>query len=146
MSAALDAIPRPDWADVVVVSLPAGASADPSLWAREIFSLRSAPAWVRALLRVRQVVAGLIGVRRASRSVFDAWDVTGDEALISVADSHLDFSVGVGVDSSRSLLSITTAVRFHGWRGRLYFVPVRFLHDPGTRSMATHAVRRLTRR
>jgi hypothetical protein len=35
------------------------------------------------------------------------------------------------------------AVTLKGWRGRLYFVPVRLLHDAVTRSMMAAAVRRL---
>jgi len=38
---------------------------------------------------------------------------------------------------------VTTAVRLKGWRGRVYFVPVRLLHDPVTRSMMASAANQL---
>jgi hypothetical protein len=37
---------------------------------------------------------------------------------------------------------VTTAVQLKGWRGRLYFLPVRFGHDQITRSMMAAAGRR----
>ena len=40
---------------------------------------------------------------------------------------------------------MTTAVWFHGRRGRAYFLPVRFLHDPVTRAMTRRAIDRLAR-
>ena len=41
------------------------------------------------------------------------------------------------------LVHVTTAVTLKGWRGRVYFAPVRLLHDAVTRSMMTAAARRL---
>ena len=38
---------------------------------------------------------------------------------------------------------VTTAVTLKGWRGRVYFAPVRLLHDAVTRSMMIAAARRL---
>ena len=73
--------------------------------------------------------------------MFGSAEVIGEEALIAVDDTHLDFRAAVGVDSERSLLRVTTAVRFNGWQGRLYFVPVGLLHGPVTRAMMHRAVR-----
>ena len=47
------------------------------------------------------------------------------------------FRVGVGVDAQGGLVRVTTVVRLKGWRGRLYFLPVRLLH-----SMVVHALLR----
>jgi hypothetical protein len=40
---------------------------------------------------------------------------------------------------------VTTAVWFHGRRGRTYFLPVRVLHDPVTRTMTRRAIARVAR-
>jgi hypothetical protein len=97
------------------------------------------------LLGLRQVLVRLIGVKRAPSSVFDIDAVVGEEALIAADDRHLDFRAGVGIDVEQRLLRVTTVVRFHGWRGRLYFIPVGLLHDPITRAMARRAVRDFVR-
>jgi hypothetical protein len=146
-SLALRDHPPPDWADVVVERLPDGLTTltDPARWAREIFSVESVPPAVSALMGLRQVVAPLVGASRASWDVFAVRQVEGDEALIDCPDRHLDFRAAVGVDVDARLLRVTTAVWFHGRRGRIYFVPVRFLHDPVTRTMTRRAVARLAR-
>ncbi|MEX2132951.1 MAG: DUF2867 domain-containing protein [Acidimicrobiia bacterium] len=147
-SAAFDDIPQPDFADVVLVSIPATDHPiieDPAWWAERVFSLRSMPRWIALLLGLRQMLVRLIGVNRAPSSVFDVKSVVGEEALIAGDDSHLDFRAGVAVDVRQRLLRVTTVVRFHGWRGRLYFLPVGLLHDPITRAMARRAVRDFVR-
>lgn len=147
MSLALRGQPAPDWADVVVESLPAEAAlrTDPAAWADEIFSAPSLPAPVMAMMGVRQLLAPLVGASRGSWNAFAVREVSGHEALIVQTDRHLDFRASVGVDPDTRLLWVTTAVWFHGWRGQSYFLPVRFLHDPVTRSMMRRAIGRVAR-
>ena len=143
-SLALDEVPRPDHLDVIAVPLPAGASTDPALWTRTIFSIDSTPVWVRAAFGLRQLLAPLIGVPRGDRrTAFAVQRVVGEEALIVTNDRHLDFACGVGVDAQRHLVRMTTTVRLHGWRGRVYFAPVALVHPAVVRSMMRRAARRL---
>ena len=144
-SLALRGQPPPDWADVVVETVPAtlAGMSDPARWAREIFSVRSVPPAVTGLMGLRQLFAPLVGASRGTWEVFDVSDVQGDEALIAYPDRHLDFRAAVGVDVEARLVWVTTAVWFHGMGGRAYFLPVRFLHDPVTRSMTRRAIGRL---
>lgn len=142
-SLVLEALPDFNFGDVVILPLPEGTTVDPILWAEEIFRVESVPGWVKVLFVIREALVGLIGVRRAPKGVFAVQDVRGEEALILSRDRHLDFGVAVAVDPARMLLRITTAVMLHGWRGRLYFLPVRVLHAPVTRAMAAAAMRRL---
>ena len=144
-SIVFDDIPRPDFADVVIVTIPTSVdslSSDPAWWAQQVFNVRSAPTWVQILLGVRQALVRLIGVEPSDSSVFNVDMVENGEALISADDRHLDFRASVSVDLEARLLYVTTAVRLHGWRGRVYFAPVSLLHAPVTRSMARRAVRR----
>lgn len=143
LSLAFADIPAPDFADVVIVAVPRTPfplPGDPAWWAQQVFSVRSAPGWVKVLLLLRQAVVGLIGVDRSDRSVFAVDKVEGEEALIAADDRHLDFRAAVRVDVENRLLSVTTTVKLHGWRGRTYWIPVSVLHGPVTRSMAKRAV------
>ena len=143
VSMAFDDIDRPDFADVAVRPFPSGLPVDPETWARAIFAVSSAPMWVRWLLGLRQLLVPLIGVRRAGSGVFDVDRVSGEEALISEDDRHLDFRVAVGIDVTARLVRVTTAIRLHGWRGRLYFAPVRVIHGPIVQAMVSRAITRL---
>jgi len=144
-SLALDEVPRPDHLDVIGVPLPEGASTDPALWTRTIFSIESTPIWVRLAFGLRQLLVPLIGVRPGDPdTAFAVTRVVGEEALVEASDRHLDFAAGVGVDAERGLVRLTTAVRLHGWRGRLYFAPVALVHPAVVRSMMRRAARRLT--
>lgn len=146
VSLAFSGRPAPDWADVVLESVPEGgraAPADPARWAAEVFAVGSAPPPVVALMALRQAVVPLIGIDPAPRDVFGVRRVEGDEALITHEDRHLDFQAGVGFDPVSRILRVTTAVWLKGWRGRVYFAPVSVLHDPVTRSMMRRAIRRV---
>jgi hypothetical protein len=142
-SLALRDIPEPDFADAAIVPLPAGATTDPRVWAEEMFRLRTMPAWIGAALAVRQAVVPLLGIRRAPRDTFAVRDQVGDEVLIAADDTHLDFRCGVAVDRSAQLVRVTTTVRLHGWRGRVYFAPVRMLHPVVIQAMIRRAGQRL---
>jgi hypothetical protein len=143
-SLAFDDIPRPDHADVAVVPLPPGATTDPAEWARTIFHRSSIPGWVQALFVARQLLAPLVGIPQGGRDVFRVRKVVGEEALIVRDDVHLDFRAGVGVDAAAGLVRLTTVVRLRGFRGRLYFTPVRLVHPVIVQAMLANAARRLT--
>ena len=56
-------------------------------------------------------------------TMFEVDRVEGSEALVTASDPHLDFWVGVAVDTVDNRLVATTVVKLHGWRGRLYWIP-----------------------
>ena len=143
VSAAWRDVPRPDFIDVAAAVLPPGAPVDPRLWASEIFSINAAPLSVRVLMLLRQIVVPVLRIPRGTRSVFAVHEVVGEEALIVKDDVHLDFRAGVGVDAERGLVRVTTVVRLKGWRGRLYFLPVRLLHSVVLHAMLRAACRRV---
>ncbi len=143
MSAAFDVVPHPDWASTTIVAIPSDAPDDPAAWAREIFDARSVPAWAKALFGVRMVAAKLLRLPPGNPSMLAVDHVVADEAVIDTDDVHLHFGAGVRADPAAGLLYVTTAVALKGWRGRVYFAPVRFLHDPITRSMIHSAIKRV---
>jgi hypothetical protein len=138
---AFEDIPAPDHADALVTPQPAGSSDDPAAWAQLIFSVATAPSWVRLLFGARAALTPIIGIPRPPRNIFEVRRVEGDEALIAFDDRHLDFRCGVGVDAEHRLVRVITTVRLKGWRGRLYFAPVRLLHPLVVSSMLRRACR-----
>ncbi|GAB2654678.1 DUF2867 domain-containing protein [Prescottella soli] len=145
-SLALEDIPRPDFVDVVAAPLPPGATDDPRVWAETVFAVGSSPIWIRLAFAVRQLLVPLIGVPRGGRDIFAVSRVQDGEALISVDDRHLDFRAGVAVDAEAGLVRVTTVVRLRGWRGRVYFAPVRVVHPVVVMSMLRRACTRLAPR
>lgn len=142
-SIAFSDIAEPHYADAILVKVPGGKPLpeDPAWWTNQIFSVRSAPIWIQALLALRQAVVGLIGINRAPSSVFEIDRVENGEALISEDDTHLDFRTALRVHTESRVLQLTTVVRLHGWRGRLYWSVVSLFHGPVTRSMMKRAAR-----
>lgn len=140
-SLAFREIPRPDYADVCLATLPNGAGTDPTEWAERLFSLESMPRWVAGAMGLRQALVPLIGIPRASQDTFKVTDQSGEEALIFVRDKHLNFAAAVGVDPVSRLIRVTTAVELKGWRGRLYFGVVRPVHPIVVNSMLKKATR-----
>lgn len=143
-SAAFDDVPRPDFADVAVAAFGPTAPTDPAVWAEAIFGLRSMPAPIRALLALRQALVPLLGLKPSPKDTFAVREVRGEEALIRADEPHLDFRVGVGVDAQARLVRVTTVVKLHGRRGRVYFAPVSLAHAVITQSMLRRAVRTLS--
>ncbi|MFC4224323.1 DUF2867 domain-containing protein [Lysinibacter cavernae] len=140
-SLVFDSMPAPDFTDLLAIPLPSGTSTDPRVWAEAIFGTAGIPVWVGAALAIRQFLVPLIGIPRAATSVFDVTRVEGEEALIVAPDKHLTFHCAVGVDAQQRLLRVTTAVTLNGWRGKLYFAPVRLAHPVVVRSMMLKASR-----
>jgi Protein of unknown function (DUF2867) len=139
-SSAYQLMPRPDWAATTTVAVTDGSARDAQGWAGAVFAVGSMPLWVRALFGVREVVARLLRIPPGRPGLFAVREVRDGEALIDTDDRHLRFVAGVQADDH--LLHVTTVVQLKGWRGQLYFLPVRFLHDQITRSMMTAAARR----
>ncbi|MBT2586575.1 DUF2867 domain-containing protein [Arthrobacter sp. ISL-95] len=140
-SLAFREIPKPDYADVCLATLPEGAGTDPKEWAERLFSLKSMPRWVSAAMGLRQALVPLIGVPKAPRDTFTVTDRAGEEALIFVQDKHLNFAAAVGVDPVSRLIRVTTAVELKGWRGKLYFGVVRPVHPIVVNAMLKKAIR-----
>src|SRR5277367_4084781 len=120
MSVAYQLMPHPDWATTTTVAVPDAS-------AQAVFAVGSMPSWVKALFGAREVVARLLRIPPGRPEAFAVREVRDGEALIDTDDRHLRFVAGVR--AGEGLLHVTTAVRLKGWRGRLYFLPVRFLHD-----------------
>ncbi|NUS01163.1 MAG: DUF2867 domain-containing protein [Nonomuraea sp.] len=145
-SSALEDIPSPDYADMIIGVLPSGATEDPRVWAEGIFSIAAMPRWIVAAMGLRQALVPLLGLKRSPRDTFKVSRVEGEEALIVRDERHLDFRCGVAVDAAARLVRVTTTVRLKGRRGRIYFWPVRLVHPIVVHAMLRSARRRLASR
>lgn len=143
-SLAIDACPEPDVIDVQALRLPPGAPTDAAWWLGEMFGFRHTSLAVRALFGLRRVLAVVVGakVRPDPAGVFAPDAADEREVMAHEDDRHLEFWLGVAADGG--LLQVTTVVRLHGWRGRLYWIPVGALHGPVTRTMMRRAVARVS--
>ena len=140
-SLALRDIPRPDYASVAIVPIEPSGSVDPAAWARRIFSVRDMPLWIKAAFGVRQALVPLLGIERSPAGIFAIRELADDEVLVAADDTHLDFRCAIAIDEQTRVLCVTTTVRLHGTRGRIYFWPVRLAHPIVMRSMIRAAGR-----
>jgi uncharacterized protein DUF2867 len=133
------ALPAVDWSDAYAVSFPGRPPGDPQQWADAIF--HSPPLWVGALFGVREVLVRLAGIEPGTRHAFDTLDWNPDEVLLGIDQSHLGFRASVLLERRRVVLS--TVVRVHNRRGRLYSAVVRRVHPLVVRSMLARAAQRV---
>ncbi len=135
---------RRDLADAFAVRVPPGTTTDPQDWADAVF--RSPPPAVAALLRLRNVLAPLIGVEQGDATAFDTVARTDHEVLLGVDAAHLDFraSVLVEPDADGCTVTVSTVAATRSAAGRIYLRVVRLVHPRVVRAMVRRAARRAT--
>lgn len=136
-------VPFHDYTDAFRVRVDEAAFPDVDALARA-FGDR-VPAWIRALMWIRDGFAGLVGLKRSTDAPATGNDalVVGnsigffrivarneDEIVAGEDDSHLDFRVSFlrGRDDVGAFVTVSTVVRFNSAVGRAYFVPVGPFH------------------
>ena len=159
---AADSLPRVDFVDSYSLRLPPDA---PDIDSLALTALSDWPAWVRALLHLRDLLVAPLGLQTGGRWMATCSErplapgghvgffqvcarESGDdreELLLGGQDSHLDFCLSLLTARDRDgeqRLAVTTVVHFNNVVGRLYFVPVRPFH----RLILWSQMRRLARR
>ena len=104
-----------------------------------------APAWVVYLLKIRDSIVGIFGLKTANKDdikianyypvgskagYFTVLDRNDNEIVMGEKDKHLNFrtSVFINRNSTDSEIYLSTAVQFNNIWGRLYFWPVKPFH------------------
>ncbi|NRR32898.1 DUF2867 domain-containing protein [Oxalobacteraceae bacterium] len=141
--------PHPYLADAFAIGLPANASTDPEQLARFIFG--NQPPWVSVLLRIRDALVSLFGLKTTSQlgrasgqrvGFFRIYATSAREIILGEDDSHLDFrasllvqpaggaadGANVGANLGEPLLVLTTVVNCHNWLGRAYITIIAPFH------------------
>ncbi len=144
-------------ADAYSIELPAGASTNPELLARFIFS-QLAP-WVSKLMAVRDAVVGRFGLKTAKQltlpgaesatdrvGIFKIYSTSPTELVLGEDDKHLDFRLSVlctnqSSPAGKRHLTLSTVVHCHNRLGRLY----SFVIAPFHRLVVQSSLRRAAR-
>jgi len=139
---AAGALPRIDYSDAFAVERRRETPAEPQAWADAIF--HSPPAWVAALMGLREALVGLVGIERGGPEAFAVLARDGDEVLLGSDAGHLDFRAVVRTEPEQVVL--TTVVQLNNLRGHAYFGLVRLAHPLVVRSMLRRAALRMARK
>lgn len=129
-------LPEADWADSYCVRLDRN-----DLVPMEVASelIGRAPRWVGALLKIRNRIVGLFGLKSAELELtgqdkiggFPVIDHDGERVLLGFDDKHLDFRIIVTVEpegAGHQHVSLTTLVNRHNLFGRIYILVVTPFH------------------
>lgn len=110
---------------------------------------KSFPKWFLALMLLREKIGAVIGLKTAtgldvpqqlqdftgkvgeSIALFHVMGRSEEELLTGENDSHLDFRLSFFVkpQGNESEISLSTTVQYNSWVGRLYFLPVKPIHN-----------------
>lgn len=144
-------------ADAYSIELPAGASTDPEVLARFIFSQRSS--WMTGLMAVRDAIVSAFGLKTARQfksadaenkksrvGIFKIYSTSHKEIVMGEDDKHLDFRLSVlcpdppSASGGRRLI-VSTVVQCHNRLGRAYI----FFIAPFHRLIVQASLRRAAR-
>jgi hypothetical protein len=113
----------------------------------------SGPKWIDSLLIVRNKIVGIFGLKTSGQlpdaqqqlnsykfevgeqlNIFKLFERTENELILGENDKHLNFRVsllleklGNGINERK--LSLTTTVKYNNLFGRIYFLPVKPIHN-----------------
>jgi hypothetical protein len=131
-------------ADAYSIQLPSGASKNPDVLARFIFSVQ--PSWIGALTNVRDAIVAGLGLKTARQlatlsgdpaarriSIFRVFGTSETEVVLGENDKHLDFRVSIlctpdSPPSTGSQLTLSTVVHCHNRLGRTYLSVIAPFH------------------
>lgn len=144
------AMPQPHYADTY--HLPRTTPLRAAEVAGVLFGPEAAPAWVRWLLRARNVLAPWLGLQATlppanplrpltpggQLGPFRVYAVSPTEVLLGLDDRHLNFRVAV-LTTEHQVVALTTAVHFHNRAGRVYFAGIAPFHRAVVRALLRRA-------
>ena len=156
-SAVTDAYASVNLADAYSVALPPTASTDPEVLARFIFA--GQPAWIAALMRLRDAIVAGLGLKTARQlqsleardksarvGIFKIYSRNAAEIVMGEDDKHLDFRVSVLCEpqspaTGERRLVLSTVVHCHNRLGRAYILLIAPFH----RAVVQASLRRAAR-
>jgi hypothetical protein len=133
-----------DLADAFSIRLPSGASRNPDVLARFIFSVQ--PSWIGALTDVRDAIVAAFGLKTARHlatlpsvpaakriSIFKVFGVNDTEVVLGEDDKHLDFRVSIlctpdPPPGTGNRLTLSTVVHCHNRLGKTYLSVIAPFH------------------
>jgi hypothetical protein len=129
-------LPEADWADSYGVRVER-SDLDPLDVARDL--LGRAPRWGAVLLKIRNRIVGLFGLKSAELELTGQDRVGGfpviahddRHVLLGFNDKHLDFRIVVAIEAEGAQyqhVSLTTLVQRHNLFGRVYILVITPFH------------------
>ena len=142
-------LPGADFADAFRAT-PVGRDVDLSALASGMGS--DTPAWVRGLLKLRNILVrpfGLVtaddaGTMRDGQVVFPILSSEPDRVILGLDDKHLDFRIVIdrgSTEDGQTSITTTTLVRTHNLGGRLYLTAIKPFHRIIVPTMLKSALR-----
>jgi len=131
-------------ADAFSIRLPPGASRNPDVLARFIFSVQ--PSWIGVLTGVRDAIVAGFGLKTATHlatlssdpaakriSIFRVFGSSETEVILGENDKHLDFRVSIlctpdSLQNTGNQLTLSTVVHCHNRLGRTYLSVIAPFH------------------
>ena len=115
-------LPGHQFADAYKVPAPHGVDA---IEATRLAFARG-PVWIRGLMKLRNGLGRLVGLKPARSSGFPVILETPGEVVLGFDDRHLDFRIVVAV--AGGFATVTTLVRWHNAWGRAYLAAILPFH------------------
>ncbi|WP_421871164.1 DUF2867 domain-containing protein [Pararhizobium sp.] len=144
------ALPLADWADCYELLVPGQATTAISAARR---ALGDFPAWVRALMWLRNVVVSPFGLKGSGAGgkhemigFFPIISQSSEQAVLGFDDTHLDFRIVVDVRQAGELaqrVSVTTLVRRKILLGKIYIAVITPFHRLIVKTMLARLARPL---
>ena len=154
-------LPKIDYQDAYAIRTSAKYAVPPEYLVKLFFN--SIPFWAKILLGIREVLAKLIGLKTAhgidvkqqieeyrgepgqSIALFHTLRRSDTEILTGENDSHLDFRLSfIGYRQQETFeIILATTVQMNSWIGRLYFLPVKPIHQVLVKSLLKRMTKRL---
>src|SRR4029077_9638826 len=143
-SAVATAFKSVNLADAFLIQLPSGASKNPDVLARFIFSVQ--PSWIGALTNVRDAIVAAFGLKTAKHlatlssdaaarriSIFRVFGMSDTEVVLGENDKHLDFRVSIlctpdSPPDTGNRLTLSTVVHCHNRLGKTYLSVIAPFH------------------
>lgn len=137
-------------ADAYAIDLPPGTTFDTLKLAR--FALERQAPWVERLMRLRDAIVSMFGLKTASAlradagagrtprvGIFRIYETLQDEVVLGEDDKHLDFRLSV--QRYPGQLTAVTVVHCHNLLGRTYIRVIAPFHRLVVRSALDRAAR-----
>jgi len=113
----------------------------------------TAPKWVEVLMKIRNKLVSIFGLKtEISRNIdtdfkvgdkigiFKIYDIQDNEIIAGENDKHLDFRVSIYREINiNSKITVSTIVKYNNWFGKLYFLIVTPFHKLVVKSMVKQA-------
>lgn len=143
-------LPGADFVDCFMIEV---READLDAWTAAQRVLAVPPAWVRALLRVRDRIVRPFGIMTASDIASGQADRCGlfpilakspERVVLGLDDRHLDFRVVVDarrIEANETRVLVTTLVKRHNLLGRIYLFAIMPFHKLIVRALLARIAR-----